>query len=166
VANKTVSYSTGGGGGGGGGGPISCSGYSATHVVDMRWGTSQLVTATGFGPNDIVVARFTTSAITSATGKGYIQAVEQGSSPSYRTAALSSTPCDLVGLPKVGGGNAAFVNDGAPWQYFTLVASKSGYPILQPSTTYYFNITNSTNPTCASTGICDMLITLNKPTGS
>ena len=133
----------------------------------MTWGTSQTVQATGFGPNDIVVAQFKTSAITTATGKGYIQAVEFGDVPSGRTAALSDTPCDLVGLPKVGGsGNSAFgPNDNAPWAYFSLVTLKSGYPTLKPSTTYYFNITNSPNSSCG-TGVCDMLITINKPTGS
>ena len=160
---------TGGGGGGGGGGGWngSCTNVAGrTLVVNMPWGTSQTVQATGFGPNDIVVAKFTTSAITSATGKGYIQAVEFGSVPSGRTAALSDTPCDLVGLPKVGGGTSAFgPNDNAPWAYFSLVAVKSGYPILQPNTTYYFNITNSPNSSCG-TGVCDMLITINKPTGS
>jgi hypothetical protein len=156
-----------GGGGGGGGGNISCPGYAATHVINATWGTSQLYytsNAGSFGPNDIVVVRFTTSAITSAAGKGYVQAVEYQSPTSGRTAALSDTPCSLVGLPKVGGGTSAFgPGDPGPWAYFTLVASKTGYPILQPSTTYYLNIINSSGATCSA---CDMLITFNKPSGS
>ena len=109
-----------------------------------------------------------TSNITSATGKGYIQAVEFADPPSGRTAALSATPCDFtVGLPKVGGGTNAFgPNDNAPWAYFSLVASKSYASILQPSTTYYFNISNSPASTCQSSGSCNMQITLSKPSGS
>jgi len=164
----SIGLTVGGSGGGGGGFNGSCTNVAGrTLVVNMPWGTSQLVQATGFGPNDIVVAQFKTSAVTTATGKGYIQAVEQGSSTSGRTAALSDTPCDLVGLTKVGGGTSAFgPNDNAPWATFSLVAIKSGYPILQPNTTYYFNITNSPNSSCGSTGVCDILITINKPTGS
>jgi hypothetical protein len=113
------------------------------------------------------VVRFTTSNITSAGGKGYIQAVEYQDSPSGRTAALSDQPCVFVGLPKVGGGTNAFgPGDNAPWAYFSLVALKSGASTLQPSTTYYFNISNSAGSTCQSTGSCNMLITLNKPSGS
>jgi hypothetical protein len=167
ASSATVSI---GGGGGGGGGPISCPGFAATHVIDANWASSQLLYTTnvgGFGVNDIVVVRFTTSNITSATAKGYIQAVEYSDPTSGRTAALSATPCDLVGLPKVGGGTNAFgPGDVAPWAYFSLVASKSGASILQPNTMYYFNLTNSTPSTCQATGSCNMLITFNKPSGS
>jgi hypothetical protein len=158
------------GSGGGGGGPISCPGFNATHTIDVAWTSIQLyytANAGGFGVNDIVVVRFTTSAITSSTAKGYIQAVEYSDPPSGRSAALSATPCDLVGLPKVGGGTSAFgPNDNAPWAYFSLVASKTGASVLQPNTTYYFNITNSLPSTCQSSGSCNMLITFNKPSGS
>jgi hypothetical protein len=169
AASATVSIS--GGGGGGGGGPISCPGFATTRVVDMNWGPNPQLAYTsnvgGFGPNDAVVVRFTTSNITSATGKGYIQAAEYSGSPSGRTAALSATPCDFVGLPKVGGGTNAFgPGDIAPKAYFSLVAIKSDASTLQPSTTYYFNISNSPSSTCQSIGSCDMIITLSKPSGS
>lgn len=159
-------------GGGGGGGPISCPGFAATRVVDMTWGPNpQLAYTTnvgGFGPNDAIVVRFTTSNIITAAGKGYVQAVEYQDSPSGRTAALSAIPCDFtVGLPKVGGGmNAYGPNDNGPWAYFSLYNSKLGASILQPSTTYYFNISNSPGSTCQGTGSCNMLITLSKPSGS
>jgi hypothetical protein len=39
-----------------------------------------------------------------------------------------------------------FVNDTAPWLYFSLVAVKSGMPSLQPNTTYYFNMINTNCP--------------------
>jgi hypothetical protein len=158
------------GGGGGGGGNITCTNVSgATHVINATWGTSLYYTADagGFGPNDIVVVKFTTSAISSSTSKGYAQAVEYSDPPSGRTAALSDTPCSLVGLPLVGGGTSAFgPNDNAPWAHFSLVASKLGASILQPSTTYYLNIVNSANSTCRSTGSCNMLISFSKPSGS
>ena len=168
---KSATVTVGSGGGGGGGGPISCPGFNATHVIDMNWASSQIAYTTnagGFGVNDIVVVRFTTSATTPISiAKGSIQAVEYSDPPSGRRAALSATPCDLVGLPKVGGGTNAFgPNDNAPWAYFTLVVGsggKSGASILQLSTTYYFNITNSLPSTCQANGSCNMLITFNKP---
>jgi hypothetical protein len=169
AASATVSIS---GGGGGGGGPISCPGFVTTRVIDMAWGPNPRLAYTadvgGFGPNDAIVVRFTTSNITSATGKGYIQAVEYSDSPSGRTAALSAIPCDFtVGLPKVGGGmNAYGPGDIAPWAQFSLYNAKSYASTLQPSTTYYFNISNSPASTCQSTGSCNMLITLSKPSGS
>jgi len=122
----------------------------------------------GFGPNDAVVVRFTTSAATTSTATGYIQAVEYQDPPSGRTAALSAIPCDFTGgLPKVGGGTNAFgPNDNAPWASISLVGPKSGASTLLPSTTYYFNIRNSPGSTCGSSGSCNMLITLSKPSGT
>jgi hypothetical protein len=125
------------------------------------------VSVGGFGPNDAVVVRFTTSSATTSTATGYIQAVEYQDSPSGRTAALSDLPCVFVGLPKVGGGTNAFgPGDPAPWAAFTLNFSKSGYTNLQPNKTYYFNISNSPGSTCGSTGSCNLLITLSKPSGT
>ena len=55
-----------------------------------------------------------------------------------------------------------FVNDTAPWLYFSLVAVKSGMPSLQPNTTYYFNMINTN---CPSGSTCDMQMFLVKPNG-
>jgi hypothetical protein len=57
----------------------------------------------------------------------------------------------------------------------SLVAKKSCAATLQPSTTYYFNMTNfvptapsapQTGVNACSLGLCDMRISLNKPSGS
>ena len=167
ATNYTVNVAT----GGGGGGPISCPGFATTRVLDMNWTPKpQLgytVNVGGFGPNDAIVVRFTTSASTTSTAMGYIQAAEFSDPPSGRTAALSATPCDFVGLPKVGGGTTAFgPGDIAPKAYFTLFNPNTGNPTLLPSTTYYFNISNSTPSSCQSSGSCNMIITLSKPSGS
>ena len=168
-ANKTINYSTGGGGGGGGGGPISCSNVNgATHVIDATWtsaGTYLSANFGGFGPNDAIVVRFTTSIITSATAKGYIRAVEYSDPIAPRTGTLSSQPCDFTGgVPVTNGGGlgSAFANDTAPWLYFTLNYPRTGFAMLQPSTTYYFNMINTPCPS----GSCNVQIYFQKPSGS
>ena len=39
------------------------------------------------------------------------------------------------------------------------------YPVLKTNTTYYLNIKNSPNSTCAQNNSCDMFIDLVKPGG-
>jgi hypothetical protein len=154
------------GSGGGGGGPISCSGFAATRVIDIKFGNSiQAYTANygGFGSNEALVVTFTTSTVTTSTSTGYIQAVEYVDPITARTGTLSDQPCDFSnGLPKVGGGNAAFINDVGPWSSFTLGTTKNGYPTLLPGKQYFFNISNASCPS----GSCNMVITMHKPFGT
>jgi hypothetical protein len=55
-----------------------------------------------------------------------------------------------------------FVNDTAPWLYFSLVAVKSGMPSLQPNTTY---LLQHDQHSCPSGSTCDMQMFLVKPNG-
>jgi hypothetical protein len=141
-------------------------------VIPISWGalksgsvsafTSQFG---GFSNGDIVVASFTTPGVSSAGQVGAIQAAEFSSTAVSRTAALSTSPCSFDnGLGASGGifaavTGAALVSGNTVTVSFQVGGSSSWYPVLQPNTTYYFNIKNTT-------GVGgNMKIELQKPPG-
>jgi hypothetical protein len=152
------------------GGTIACAGYSKTLVYDLPWQSKSTQTTSGFGNDVIVVARFTTGP--GAPGSLYpanISSIEFGDPKATRTAAISLSPCDLTTsfAPTA-------VTQGPNWTYqiggtAPATAFKSMQRlVLQPSTTYYLNITNKNalgGSTC-TTSTCNMIIQLTKPTGT
>ena len=156
-------------------GGISCTGFNRTLVLDENWNNPvRLFTSSagGFGPNDALVVRFTTGPNTnpwtsgSTSGKkGGIGGAEYGSQPSFRVATLSASPCDF--------GNGMFPPGTQVLNQNTIGLSYSVggnhiagyYAVLQPSTTYYFNVKNSPASTCSGDGNCNMFIDFSKPDG-
>lgn len=155
-------------------GPISCAGYSKTLVYDLPWtAVSKQITA-GFNNDAIVVGRFTTSSI--APGSSYpanVSSIEYVDAPAVRTAAISTVPCDLTGIGM--SSNSAVLTTGPNWTYqiggtapLSRLSTMPSRLVLQPSTTYYINITNrdaNGAPTCGTT-TCNMILQLTKPTGT
>jgi hypothetical protein len=139
------------------GGAIHCPGYSNTRVIDLDWssgpkGSSILAYSSsvgGFGGNDALVVRFTTPATTSPN-LGHIGVAEYTGPPTFRVAKLSCTACDF------GGGSPCQ----SPEDYFSVGSNSVGAASLAPSTTYYFNVHN-----VGCSGVCDVIVTLQKPTG-
>jgi hypothetical protein len=184
ATSKTLNYSTSGGGSGGNGGPITCNnvpGGGATRTLDVAWGGSGYTSTAGsFGPTDAVVVRFTTGSLTTTqTNTGSIQAVEYLDPQATRFGALSNTPCDFtVGLPKrtnkspTGCGYSTLgTGQVNPVAGLSMMDAGSCVVVLQPNTTYYWNLSNVDPVTGASacsssTGHCNMLITLIKPPGT
>jgi hypothetical protein len=152
------------------GGAISCPGYSKTIVLDLNWGApgsaAPRLTTTGFGNGAIVVARFTTPANTAPGVFAAISSGEWGDQPTARTAALSPNPCDFPSPNPLG--RYATLNAGqqTPSVVYAVGGTSRVYAILQPSTTYYFNVTNAYNgsPTCTS-ATCNIFVELQKPNG-
>ena len=153
------------------GGAISCAGYSKTIVLDLNWGApgsaAPRLTTSGFGNGAIVVARFTTPANTAAGVFATIAAGEWGDQPTSRTASLSTTPCDFPAPNPLG--KYATLNAGqqTPSVVYAVGGTSRVYAILQPSTTYYFNVTNLNalgSPSCTSSS-CNIFVELQKPNG-
>jgi hypothetical protein len=124
----------------------------------------------GFAGTGALVVQFTTPAVTSppTRGQGYMTLVEFSGSPTTRTGAISTVPCDFTtGITGQAGASSAFV-DYSPTVYFTLGVQRSGFVQLQPSTTYYINVENRYNGalTCAANATCDVKITLFKQPGT
>jgi hypothetical protein len=148
------------------GGAISCAGYSKTIVIDLPWGApgsgAPRLSSSGFGNGAIIVARFTTPSTTS-TASAALSSGEWGDQPTPRTAALSLSPCDFSSpLPR-----ASFtLGQQTPAVTYVVGGSSRMYTVLQPSTTYYFNIKNEAYgvPTCGSSS-CNMFVELQKPNG-
>ena len=136
-----------------------CTGFATTHNLTMNWGAPTTLT-TAMGPDDVVVVQMTTGQTVNPNAYGNITGAEYQSQPSQRVFALSITPCDFgsgLGAGAAGTSNTATVN-------FSLGTNSSGYyPALLPNATYYFNIKNATNSTCAATGNCGMFFQLHKP---
>lgn len=154
---------TAGGGGGGGAGGIVCAGFSSTEVITMPWslaGQDFSAKYGGFGNGVALVIKFTTGA-TSSPYLGLVGVAEYVDPPTGRTGTLSTQPCDF------GAGIASKSDNTTLGQYFTVANPTSGYPDLQPNTTYYYNVTNSINgqQTCSG-GSCNAIINLKKPRGS
>ena len=152
------------------GGTISCAGYSKTIVLDLNWGApssgAPRLTTTGFGNDAIVVARFTTPANTAPGVFATISSGEWGDQPTFRTAALSTTPCDFTS-PNPLGRYATLIGSQEPAVVYAVGGTSRVYAILQPSTTYYLNIKNVNAlgaPSCTST-TCNMFVELQKPNG-
>ena len=145
----------------------TCPGFSNTRVLKMDWSNPQrLYTSSvgGFGPNDAVVVVFTTGNVSSPDNNlARVVAGEWQTGPSTRSATLSDTPCDF--------GPQAFpgaVTSGTTVTVPFTVNNPNNYgyyPILQLQKTYYFNIQNAPNPSCANTGNCNIAVDLTKPSG-
>jgi hypothetical protein len=154
------------------GGAIACSGFSKTHVIDVNWsgstGNVRVLTKDygGFGSNEIVVARFTTPASSAPNVYAQIKAGQWIDADTARTAALSQTPCDFPS-PNPLGRLATTSGWGviSPSVTYAIGGSSSFYAILQPSTTYYFNIKNEVSGASTCSGSCNMFIELAKPNG-
>lgn len=152
----------------GGGGSISCPGWN-TLVLDLNWASAGNVAADSagqgsFGNNEMVIARFTTPAGTAAN-LGHISAYEWpgGGGPVPRTAALSATPCNVDTSLAAG----ALTQASTPNIYYRVGGTDAYYPVLQPNTTYYFNIINrnSAGSHSCGAGVCPIRVELNKPQG-
>ena len=165
--------STGGGGGGSPppGTPISCPGFSKTIVLDLNRGApgsaAPRLTTSGFDNNTIVVARFTTPASTAPGVFASIGGGEWVDQPTARTASLSTTACDFPSPNPLG--KYATLNQGqqTPSVVYAVGGTSRVYAILQPSTTYFFNVKNVNalgTPSCTRT-TCNMFIELQKPNG-
>ena len=156
------------------GGAIACAGFSATVVIDLPWGApgsaAPRIVSKGFGHNGIIVARFTTPAASAAGITAQIKAAEWGDQQHFRTAALSTTPCDFMTpnplgrLATTGGATSGATS---PFVTYMVGGSSSMYAVLQPSTTYYFNIKNEAYGAsqCAPGESCNMFVELQKPRG-
>ena len=195
--SKALSYSTGGGGGGGGGGGPDTSACTALglnpKVVVANWAGAQIdtVNGVGFGPNDAVIVQFTTGSFTTSTvsGIGSLSAVEFSGPTSPRAGALSASPCDFtVGMPQYQWSTknsvakqcntTVFSGTMGPQVGFSVATltdlatqkSTTCQVLLQPNTTYYWNLTNFSPPppigsTQCNQSTCNMRITLTKPVG-
>jgi len=136
------------------GGPVggtatSCPGFSNTWPLSLAWGAigsgNVASLMTKFNGNDIIVASFTTPAVTSAGQIGTIQAAEYSSIAINRTASLSLTPCSFDNnLASSGfGAHKTLVSGNTVSISYVIGGSSKYYPVLQPGTTYFFNIKNS-----------------------
>jgi len=148
-------------------GPISCPGYTTTLVYDLPWTAVSKITSKGFGNNAIVVARFTTPATSVVSGSATIAMAEWTPPITTRTAAVSTSPCDLTGQGT--GAVSPGLYQTASWTYQIngTVTRLSGRIVLQPSTTYYVNVVNknSTGAWTCSASTCDIIVQLTLPTG-
>jgi hypothetical protein len=144
----------------------TCNGYTVI-PVDLPWVAQSKVITKGFNNDAIVVARFTTPATSAISGGATLASVESSDGKATRTASLSTSPCDLAGT---GTGKVFKGTTQAPsltYQINGSVNFLSDRAILQPSTTYYFNIVNRNadgSKSCA-TSTCNMIIQLTLPTG-
>ncbi|MEO8537560.1 MAG: hypothetical protein ABI533_08525 [Betaproteobacteria bacterium] len=151
------------------GGSISCAGYSKTHVIDVAWGAAgsaapRVLTSAsgGFSANEVVVARFTTPAKTASGIYAVIKSAEWGDQQHQRIASLSATPCDFPTPNGLGRLATLAQSTPSPSVTYAVGGSSAYYAILQPATTYYFNIRNVD---CAAGESCNMFIELQKPKG-
>jgi len=144
--------------------PTGCSGFTKTISMTMDWNNpSRLYTKDfgGMGPNDAVVVTFTTGSATSPTNNlPRFVAAEWQSQPSTRIAVMSPKPCDW-GAQAWTGGSTSGATVTIPFTVGN--PSNYGYYMIVPTnTTYYFNVKNDSSPSCASNGVCDLAVDLNK----
>jgi hypothetical protein len=153
------------------GGAISCSGYASTIVIDLPWGAAgsaaPRVVSKGFGGNSIIVARFTTPDRTAAGVTAQIKSAEWGDQQHQRSAALSTSPCDFPSTNPLGRLASILGGSTSPTVTYQVGGTSTYYAVLQPSTTYYYNIKNEVkgSPTCSSGESCNMFVELQKPNG-
>jgi hypothetical protein len=149
-------------------GPTSCDGYTVI-PVDLPFKSQSSVITKGFNNSTMVVARITTPATGVVTTSASVASGEFGDGKATRTASLSTSPCDLKGTG-VGRAGVFPGNTQAPgftYQINGTVSILSSRVVLQPSTTYYFNIVNrdsSGAPSC-HTSSCNMIIQMTVPSG-
>ncbi|HXR56686.1 MAG TPA: hypothetical protein VN858_07780 [Casimicrobiaceae bacterium] len=153
--------------GGGTTGPISCPGYTNTLVYDLPWSALSKVTTKGFSNSTFVVGRFTTPATSVVSASATIFSGQWTEPTVVRTGAISTSPCDLTGQGT--GAVSPGVSQGPSWTYQIngTALRFSGRIVLQPSTTYYFNLTNRDKngaATCTAAS-CEMILQLTIPTG-
>jgi hypothetical protein len=152
------------------GGAISCPGFDKTIVLDLNWGApgsaAPRVATSGFGGNSITVARFTTPSNSAANVYAQIKSGQWVDAAREVTASLSTSPCQFPSPNPVGRLATTTVGVVSPSVTYAVGGSSLYYAILQPNTTYYFNIKHEVNgvPTCAS-GSCNMFVELQKPNG-
>lgn len=149
-------------------GPTSCNGYTVV-PVDLAFRSNASVTTKGFNNSTMVVARFTTPATGLVTGPASFASGEFGDGKTTRTASLSTLPCDLTGTGL--GKSAVFVGNQTPGFTYQINGTVSflmgSRLVLQPNTTYYFNVVNrdsSGAPSC-KTSTCNMIIQMTVPSG-
>ena len=157
-------------------------------VVVAAWASNTTLytgNAGNFGPNDALIVQFTTGSIASplsgtkgggSVSIGHISSAEYQGPTTPRAGSLSASPCDFtVGLPMGDGcGTTMFSGDTAPSKGFTVTTPPSSgacAAILQPNTTYYWNLTNfvpapPTGTQQCGQSTCNMIITLTKPSGT
>lgn len=159
-------------GGGTAGWSGKCDGFANTRVIPISWGALKSGSVSvytknfgGFSNGDVIVASFTTPGVSSAGQLGAIQAAEYASTAISRTASLSTSPCSFdnnlgaTGSIFASLSGSALVSGNTVTVSFQVGGSSLWYPVLQPSTTYYYNIKNTS-------GIGgDMKIELQKPPG-
>ncbi len=157
------------GGGGGTTGSISCPGYTNTLVYDLPWSALSKVTTKGFSNTAFVVGRFTTPATSVVSATATIFTGQFTEPTVVRTGAVSTSPCDLTGQGLGTSAVSPGVSQGPSWFYQIngTAPRLSGRLVLQPSTTYYINLTNrdkNNAPTCTAAS-CEMILQLTIPTG-
>ncbi|HSU42718.1 MAG TPA: hypothetical protein VLN42_00735 [Casimicrobiaceae bacterium] len=156
------------------GGAISCPGYASTLVYDLPWTAKSLINTKGFGNSAIVVGRFTTPAAIS-TGTGNVFSAEIQQPAVFRSASISTVPCDLAGtgVGKIAVWNGNTKGPSVTYQVGGTLSAQTFLTggtraVLQPSTTYYFNIVNRNfdgSPSCTAS-TCEMILQLTKATGT
>jgi hypothetical protein len=122
---------------------------SGTKVIDLPWDSHGQRTYTadhgGFGANEVIAFKFTTGP-NPTDGRGAVNVSSSlypghGGSPGSRRAVISPNPGDfdnvvstnMARCESVGNESVTITFDVAPY-------SRPFTPILQPSTTYYFNL--------------------------
>jgi len=144
----------------------TCQGFAKTIVMSMDWAAPTRLYTASFNNmhyDDAVVVRFTTGNVETTNSLPRIAGAEYQSQPSARVAALSATPCDFDPQQTVG----AYGQSVSVTMVFAISPGTGFgyYPVLQKNTTYYLNIKNAPNATCASNNVCDMFVDLVKPGG-
>lgn len=158
----------------------SCPGFDHTYVVnantkfDMATGNGTRIkpgdpaSYPGMGPKDAIVIQFTTGSTNSPLFRGFVGG-EFGASPTVRIAAISDKPCDFTGPFEHGSYMSSTMTT-----VFSVGPNNSSqpptsysYPALEYNKTYYLNIKNAQNQTCAGYALehpesaghaCDMFI--------
>ena len=150
-------------------GSISCPGYTNTLVYDLPWSALSKVTTKGFSNSAFVVGRFTTPATGVVSAAATIFTGQFTEPTVVRTGAVSTSPCDLTGQGLGTSAVSPGVTQGPSWFYQIngTAPRLSSRLVLQPSTTYYVNLTNrdkNNAPTCTAAS-CEMILQLTIPTG-
>jgi hypothetical protein len=151
------------------GGAISCAGFDKTIVLDLNWGApgtaAPRLATSGFGGNSITVARFTTPATSAPNVYAQIKSGQWVDAAREVTASLSTSPCDFPYPNPVGRLATTTVGVVSPSVTYAVGGSSVYYAILQPGTTYYFNIKHEVNGVQTCSGSCNMFVELQKPNG-
>lgn len=153
---------------GGGSIPFSgtCPGYSTTYHLKQPWradGANSQTHLNSLENGAALVVSFTTPATLNPRG-GWISSFESTGAQACKSVVLSKTPCDFAGpgLTQTQGSTAPLYFSGGG-------STASGYPVLQPNTTYYYNVLHrcysppSGRDMDTCTGVCDVKVELSQP---